>query len=34
MIESLFEENSNLSSSYQDAMGVVVHWENQVAFYA
>ncbi|RVW56706.1 hypothetical protein CK203_075093 [Vitis vinifera] len=30
VIESLFEENSNLSSSYQDAMGVVVHWENQV----
>ncbi|KAJ9698522.1 hypothetical protein PVL29_007546 [Vitis rotundifolia] len=29
VIESLFEENSNLSSSYQDAMGVVVHWENQ-----
>ncbi|KAF7121330.1 hypothetical protein RHSIM_Rhsim13G0076600 [Rhododendron simsii] len=29
-IEKLFEENSNLSSAYQEAMGVVVHWENQV----
>lgn len=29
-IERLFEENSNLSSAYQEAMGVVVHWENQV----
>ncbi|KAF8396837.1 hypothetical protein HHK36_018472 [Tetracentron sinense] len=29
-IERLFEENSNLSVSYQDAMGVVVQWENQV----
>ncbi|KAL7247386.1 hypothetical protein ACSBR2_002323 [Camellia fascicularis] len=29
-IERLFEENSNLSSAYQDATGVVVHWENQV----
>ncbi|XP_028092566.1 uncharacterized protein LOC114292738 [Camellia sinensis] len=29
-IERLFEENSNLSSTYQEAMGVVVHWENQV----
>ncbi|XP_068643964.1 uncharacterized protein [Aristolochia californica] len=29
-IERLFEENSNLSASYQDAMGVVVQWENQV----
>ncbi|XP_077216563.1 myosin heavy chain-like protein isoform X2 [Tasmannia lanceolata] len=29
-IEKLFEENSNLSASYEDAMGVVVQWENQV----
>lgn len=29
-IERLFEENSNLSSAYQEAMGVAVHWENQV----
>ncbi|XP_057953103.1 uncharacterized protein LOC131147615 [Malania oleifera] len=29
-IEKLFEENSNLSSSYQEAIGVVKHWENQV----
>ncbi|KAL3518139.1 hypothetical protein ACH5RR_020728 [Cinchona calisaya] len=29
-IERLFEENSNLSSAYQEASGVVVHWENQV----
>ncbi|THG06846.1 hypothetical protein TEA_030028 [Camellia sinensis var. sinensis] len=29
-IEKLFEENSNLSSAYQEATGVVVHWENQV----
>lgn len=29
-IEKLFEENSSLSSAYQDAMGVVVQWENQV----
>ncbi|XP_042509890.1 paramyosin isoform X2 [Macadamia integrifolia] len=29
-IERLFEENSNLSVSYEDAMGVVVQWENQV----
>ncbi|XAR60655.1 hypothetical protein NMG60_11034113 [Bertholletia excelsa] len=29
-IERLFEENSNLSSAYQEAMGVVVRWENQV----
>ncbi|KAG9453082.1 hypothetical protein H6P81_005986 [Aristolochia fimbriata] len=29
-IERLFEENSNLSASYQDAMGVVAQWENQV----
>ncbi|KAK3018637.1 hypothetical protein RJ639_003506, partial [Escallonia herrerae] len=29
-IERLFEENSNLTSAYQEAMGVVVHWENQV----
>lgn len=29
-IERLFEENSNLSSAYQEAMGVVAHWESQV----
>ncbi|CAL5441873.1 unnamed protein product [Camellia sinensis] len=29
-IDRLFEENSNLSSAYQKATGVVVHWENQV----
>lgn len=29
-IESLFEENSSLSSSYQDALGVARQWENQV----
>ncbi|KAI8015523.1 hypothetical protein LOK49_LG05G01361 [Camellia lanceoleosa] len=29
-IERLFEENSNLSSAYQEATGVGVHWENQV----
>ncbi|XP_028058595.1 uncharacterized protein LOC114262411 [Camellia sinensis] len=29
-IDRVFEENSNLSSAYQEAMGVVVHWENQV----
>ncbi|XP_024982283.1 paramyosin-like [Cynara cardunculus var. scolymus] len=29
-IESLFEENSNLSSAYHEATSVVVHWENQV----
>ncbi|MCL7029825.1 hypothetical protein MKW94_014221 [Papaver nudicaule] len=29
-IERLFEENSNLSSSYEDAMGVVGQWENKV----
>ncbi|KAK9279501.1 hypothetical protein L1049_013180 [Liquidambar formosana] len=29
-IEKLFEENSNLSSSYQEAMGMAVHWESQV----
>ncbi|KVH94637.1 hypothetical protein Ccrd_003279 [Cynara cardunculus var. scolymus] len=28
-IESLFEENSNLSSAYHEATSVVVHWENQ-----
>ncbi|XXG75307.1 hypothetical protein AAC387_Pa07g3840 [Persea americana] len=30
VIESLFEENSNLSACYNDAMGVAVQWENQV----
>ncbi|XP_030537612.1 paramyosin [Rhodamnia argentea] len=29
-IERLFEENSNLTSSYQEAMSTVVLWENQV----
>lgn len=29
-IERLFEENSNLSSAHQEALGVVVQWENQV----
>ena len=29
-IERLFEENSNLSSSHQEAMSIAVHWENQV----
>ncbi|KAI3667701.1 hypothetical protein L6452_42770 [Arctium lappa] len=29
-IERLFEENSNLSSAYQEATGIVAHWENQV----
>ncbi|GLU02303.1 hypothetical protein SLE2022_195570 [Rubroshorea leprosula] len=29
-IERLFEENSNLSSSDQEAMGMARHWENQV----
>ncbi|PKA56243.1 hypothetical protein AXF42_Ash011173 [Apostasia shenzhenica] len=29
-IERLFEENSSLSSSYQDAMGIAVQWESQV----
>ncbi|CAI9301229.1 unnamed protein product [Lactuca saligna] len=29
-IEKLFEENSNLSSAYQESTNVVVQWENQV----
>uniref|UniRef100_A0A1D1XCR4 Centrosomal protein n=2 Tax=Anthurium amnicola TaxID=1678845 RepID=A0A1D1XCR4_9ARAE len=29
-IEKLFEENSNLLTSYQDAMGAVAQWESQV----
>ena len=29
-IERLFEENSNLSNSYQEAVGAAVRWENQV----
>ncbi|MQL81559.1 hypothetical protein Taro_014037 [Colocasia esculenta] len=29
-IEKLFEENSNLSTLYQDAMGAMTQWENQV----
>ncbi|XP_062015665.1 uncharacterized protein LOC133732191 [Rosa rugosa] len=32
-IERLFEENSNLSSSHQEAMSIAVHWENQVKDY-
>ena len=31
-IEKLFEENSNLSSSYQEARGIAMQWENQVIF--
>ncbi|XP_024156677.1 cilia- and flagella-associated protein 157 [Rosa chinensis] len=29
-IERLFEENSNLSSSHQEAKSIALHWENQV----
>lgn len=29
-IENLFEENNNLSSAYQDAIGMVAQWQNQV----
>ncbi|GAB4824455.1 hypothetical protein Ancab_007341 [Ancistrocladus abbreviatus] len=29
-IEKLFEENANLSSTYQETVGVVTHWQNQV----
>ncbi|GLT37703.1 hypothetical protein SLA2020_120060 [Shorea laevis] len=29
-IEGLFEENSNLLYSYQEAVGIAKHWENQV----
>ena len=29
-IEKLFEENSALSASYQEAIDVTVQWENQV----
>ncbi|KAL0537264.1 hypothetical protein IC582_026240 [Cucumis melo] len=29
-IERLFEENSTLSNSYHEAVGIGVHWENQV----
>ncbi|KAL8525667.1 hypothetical protein ACS0TY_015056 [Phlomoides rotata] len=29
-IERLFEENSSLSSAYQESVGLVTHWENQV----
>lgn len=29
-IERLFEENSDLSSAHQEALGVAVQWENQV----
>ncbi|KAL2239758.1 UNVERIFIED_CONTAM: hypothetical protein Sindi_0617000 [Sesamum indicum] len=28
-IERLFEENSSLSSAYQESMGLVAQWENQ-----
>lgn len=31
-LERLFEENSNLSASYQDALGVAGQWENQVYY--
>lgn len=29
-IERLFDENSSLTSGYQESMGLVAHWENQV----
>ncbi|XP_022874886.1 calponin homology domain-containing protein DDB_G0272472 isoform X2 [Olea europaea var. sylvestris] len=29
-IERLFDENSSLSTAYQDSVGLVAHWENQV----
>ncbi|KAL6532704.1 hypothetical protein OROGR_013664 [Orobanche gracilis] len=29
-LERLFEENSSLSSAYQESMGLAAHWENQV----
>ncbi|KAL9238738.1 hypothetical protein vseg_013122 [Gypsophila vaccaria] len=29
-IEKLFEENSSLTSAYQEAVGMASHWENQV----
>lgn len=29
-IEKLFEENSNLNSAYQEAVGMASHWETQV----
>ena len=29
-IERLFEENSDLSNSYQEAVGAAARWENQV----
>ncbi|XP_073040330.1 uncharacterized protein [Primulina eburnea] len=29
-IERLFDENSSLTSAYQESMGLVAHWENQV----
>lgn len=31
-IERLFEENSSLSSAYQESLGLVAHWESQVPF--
>ncbi|KAA8549324.1 hypothetical protein F0562_001008 [Nyssa sinensis] len=30
----LIEENSNLSSAYQEAMGIVAQWENQALLIA
>jgi hypothetical protein len=32
-IEKLFEENSALSTSYQEAVAVTMQWENQVCCY-
>ncbi|XP_073272638.1 uncharacterized protein [Primulina huaijiensis] len=29
-IERLFDENSSLTSAYQESVGLVAHWENQV----
>ncbi|XP_073137583.1 uncharacterized protein [Henckelia pumila] len=29
-IERLFDENSSLTSAYQESLGLVAHWENQV----
>lgn len=29
-IEKLFEENSSLSTSYQESIAITVQWENQV----
>lgn len=30
-IEKLFEENSNLSASYQESINISKQWENQVS---